>query len=281
LLSGETIGPVPGMTVLANINVAGDVAEAVARQAEGIGLYRTEMEIIAAGEMPAEDWLYERYLAVYSAMQGKPVVFRVLDMGSDKPLPSLSIPREDNPALGWRGARLLLGRPDLLKSQARALARLSQHGPVDVLYPMVIDLAQFLAIRRLFREAAGDVEWGVIRHGVMFEVPSACLDAAEILSHADFGSVGTNDLIQYMYAVDRNNERVAYDFRSDRESLWRLLGQLAQAAESAGRPLSVCGELASDPVYVARLMDVGIRSVSVGPGRIATVRSAVSRRSAT
>jgi len=272
------VGPVAGFKVMANINMPDEVHEALAMQAEGIGLYRTEIEIIAAGRFLSEDELYARYSAVVKAMRGHTVIFRLYDMGSDKTMPFMEIPEEENPSLGWRGMRLLLGRPDVLRTQARALARASVHGPIDVLYPMVVDVAQFRAGRDAFIKAVHGIPAGEIRHGVLFEVPAACLAADELMREADFGSIGTNDLIQYLFAVDRDNERVAYDYHVDRPVFWNLLGLIAAAASAEGKSLSVCGELAGEPQQVGRLYDTGIRAVSVSARRIPAVRKAGAKK---
>jgi phosphotransferase system enzyme I (PtsI) len=267
-------GPVPGLTVMANISRAAEVARAVEYQAEGIGLYRTEFEFFAAGRMLTEDEQYERYASVVEAMGGRPVCFRLLDLGSDKTAPFFGLAREDNPHLGLRGSRLLLGRPDLLRAQARALARVSLRGPVDVMYPMIVDREQFLKLKGMFEEATADVPCGPLRHGVMLEVPSACLAAREMLDVAEFASIGTNDLIQYLFAVDRNNGRVAYDYTPDRAVFWELLRGIAAAARETGRKVSVCGEAASHPQYLKRLMSLGLTILSVSPRFIPELRSA-------
>lgn len=270
----RVVEPVPGLKVLANISTAGDLDEVLAMQAEGIGLYRTEFEFMAAGRRLSEDDQYERYAEVVRAMAGRPVSFRLLDIGGDKQASFLAIPEEDNPALGLRGSRLLLGHPDLLREQARALVRASAHGPVWAMYPMVVDLDQFRALRRVFEGAVKDLPRGDVKHGLMLEVPSACLQANELLQEADFASIGTNDLTQYLFAVDRNNELVADDYNPDRPVFWALVGRLVEAASAAGKPLSVCGELAGDPRHVARLHEAGIRAVSVSPRLIPGVRHA-------
>jgi len=169
-----------------------------------------------------------------------------------------------------------LARPELLRDQARALARASAYGPIHVMYPMVVDIEQFLALKRLFNEAVADLRTGRILHGLMFEVPSACLQARELLEAADFASIGTNDLVQYLFAVDRNNELVAHDNVLDRPILWSLMGQIARAAVETHRPLSVCGEVAGDPSFLSQLMRLGVRAVSVSPRLIPEVRSAVN-----
>jgi phosphoenolpyruvate-protein kinase (PTS system EI component) len=245
-----------------------------AAKAEGIGLYRTELEFTAAGRLLSEDEQLDRYGAVVKAMDGHAVYFRLLDIGGDKPSPLFDFPCEENPSLGLRGARFLLARPDLLRAQARALARLSALRPVHVMYPMIVDLDQYRRLRQLFDEVTADVPRGRIYHGVMFEIPSACLQAREILEEVDFASVGTNDLVQYLFAVDRNNEAVAGDYSPDRPVFWRLLEDLARAAADAAKPLSICGEMAASPAYTHRLMELGIQTLSVSARHIPVVRRA-------
>lgn len=270
----EAVESVPGFAVLANVNSLRDAELACAMKAEGIGLYRTEFELMTAGKILSEDEQYERYSEVVRRLAGCPVTFRLFDIGGDKPMPFMDMPREENPYLGWRGARLLMDRTELLRSQARAIARAAADGPVRVLYPMIVDAAQFRALKAAFVEATRDMGGGAVEHGVMFEVPAACLQAREILAEADFGSIGTNDLIQYLFAVDRNNERVAYDYRPERPVLWTVISDLVQVAHDAGKPISVCGEVAGDPRFVGRLMKAGIRTVSVSPRLVPGVRLA-------
>ena len=268
------VDPVAGLTVMANISQADDVADAIRMKADGIGLYRTEFEFLVAGRILSEEEQFQRYVSVVKAMEGRPVCCRLLDIGGDKGASFFDLPHEDNPYLGYRGSRLLMNRPDLLQAQARALARASAAGPVDVLYPMIVDVAQFLKLKQLFCDAISDVPSGRLRHGVMFEVPSACLEAREILQHADFASIGTNDLIQYLFAVDRNNERVAYDYTPDRPVFWSVLGQIAAAAAETGRNVSVCGEAAGNPQFVPKLIGLGLKTLSVSPRFIPELRLA-------
>jgi phosphotransferase system enzyme I (PtsI) len=270
----QVVGPVPGLCVMANVGFEADMDDAVAMQAEGVGLYRTEIDVMVAGRLEEEDALLERYRSACRKMGDAPVCFRVFDAGSDKPLPQTDTPREENPALGWRGARLLLGHAELFRPQARAFARLSREHEVHLLYPMIVDVAQFLAVKDLFASLTADLPAGRIRHGVMIEVPSACLQARDLLARADFGSIGTNDLTQYLFAVDRNNEHVSYDFRPDHPVMWELMASVARAAREAGKPLSVCGELAADPRLTGRLLGAGIDTVSVNPRSIPAVRAA-------
>ena len=274
VVADEPVEPVAGLTVLANISRAADADEAMAQMAEGIGLYRTEFEFLAADRILTEEEQTQCYASVVEAMGGRRVCFRLLDIGGDKRASFFDLPREDNPGLGFRGSRLLLDRPDLLRTQARALARASAYGPVDVMYPMIVDLEQFLKLRQLFHEAVSDLAEGQLRHGVMFEVPSACLAADELLESADFGSIGTNDLIQYLFAVDRNNEFVAYDYTPDRPVFWSVLGQIADAAQRTQRTVSVCGEAAGNPRFVPKLIELGLTTLSVSPRFIPELRLA-------
>lgn len=267
------VGPVPGFPVLANIGLTDELPVLEQVGAEGIGLYRTEFEILASGNLLDEETQYIRYATVVEAMAGRPVYMRLLDLGGDKDAPFLSLTREDNPCLGFRGARLLLGRPDLLVPHVRALARASCHGPIHVTYPMIVDVDQFLVLRQRILHAIEDIQGHHLIHGVMFEVPSACLLADELMEVAAFGSIGTNDLIQYLFAIDRNNERVAADFDPDKPVFWKLIGQIAEAARKHGKPLSVCGEIGGQPRYLPKLMELGIRSVSVSPRQISLARA--------
>ena len=274
VVSERAVEPLSVFKVMANISVAWEVRDALAMLADGVGLYRTEFEFMAAGRRLTEDEQYERYAGVVKAFRHKPVTFRLLDMGGDKNFAFLKLPSELNPALGLRGARLLLAQRDFLEDQARALARASQHGPIRVLYPMIVDVEQFLRLKELFLAAIAGIKAGSISHGVMFEVPSACWQAQEMMAVADFASVGTNDLSQYLFALDRDNERVTQDYRPDHPVLWSFLEKLAVAARTAGKPLAICGELASLPAFTPRLVDIGMGSVSVAPRLISAVRRA-------
>jgi len=269
------VPPVEGLEVMANISLAEEAEVARRHRAEGIGLYRTEMEFFAAGRVLDEDEQTERYRRVVRAMAGWPVTFRLLDLGGDKPSPLFDFPPEENPSLGLRGLRYLLAHPHLLQAQARALARASRDGPVRVMYPMVTALEQFRRARRLFEEATAGMTTGRIEHGPMFEVPSAVLEAPALLAEADFASIGSNDLLQYLFVVDRNNEHVAADYRPDQPVFWQVLRDLVRAADEAGRPLAICGEMAADPQYLDRLIAIGIRTVSVSVRLIPGVRRAI------
>jgi len=197
--------PVDGFKVMANISVSEEVSDVKNWNAEGIGLYRTEFEFLSTNAMLNENQQYEKYKQIIESMDGNPVNFRLLDVGGDKNAPFFGIPEEENPHLGYRGSRLLLSRPDLFIPQARAIAKASKGSTINIMYPMIVNLQQFVELKKAFCESIKDLSHGKINHGLMFEVPAACLQADEILKEADFASIGTNDLIQFLFAVDRNN----------------------------------------------------------------------------
>lgn len=268
------VDPVEGFTVMGNIGLITDLDGLADVRAEGVGLYRTEFEFLASNRLLDEDAQYERYATVVRALHGMPVYMRLLDLGGDKDAPFLGLEPEENPCLGLRGARLLLSRPELLRPHVRALARASCHGPIHLTYPMIVDVDQFLILRERVKQCVADIAGHQLFHGVMFEVPSACLLADELLEVADFGSIGTNDLIQYLFAIDRNNERVAGDYDPDKPVFWRLLRQIAEAAACHNKPLSVCGEIGGQPQYVPKLIELGLSCVSVSPRQISLARVA-------
>lgn len=271
------VAPIPAVRVLANISLSHETAIARQADAEGIGLYRTEYEFLAANRLLTEDEQFAAYHRVVEAMRPLPVHVRLLDFGADKDAPFLQIPKEENPCLGFRGARLLMGRPELLVTQARALARASRSSPIHLIYPMIIDLDQFLRLREIVIQNTADIEGAQLHHGVMLEVPSACLQARELLDIAEFASIGSNDLIQYLFAVDRANDLVAQDYRPDKPAFWNLLADLAQAAREKNKPLSLCGEIGGQPEHLPKLLDLGIRTISVSPRLIGLARMTARR----
>jgi len=272
------VDPVPGFTVMANIGLSTEAANCMAVDAEGVGLYRTEFEFLAAGKVLDEGEQFERYRDLVVALKGRPLYARLLDLGADKEAAYLNLAKEENPGLGFRGARLLLGRPDLLIPHVRAMARASTHGPIHLIYPMIVDVDQFLILRERIRQTIGDILGHDLRHGVMFEVPSACLMARELFEVADFASIGTNDLIQYLFAIDRNNEFVAADYDPDKPVFWKLIGEIARAARDAGKHLSLCGEIGGQPQYLPRLIELGLECVSVSPRLIGLARITARKR---
>jgi len=272
--SSQLSEPVPGLKVMANIEQASHVHAAIAAGAEGVGLYRTEIELLVAGRLLSEAEQTARYSDVVKSMAGKSVCIRLLDLGADKTAEWLGAADLSDTAAGQRGARLLLARPELLRDQARALARASTHGPIHVLYPMIVNVGQFLELRALFDQAVADLEPGELQHGVLFEVPAACLSARQIMQVADFGCIGTNDLVQYLFAEDRGGGMADPACFETDTLLWNLIEQLSLIARQAGKPMAICGELAGNPELTGRIMQAGITTISTSPPQIAKVRRA-------
>jgi phosphoenolpyruvate-protein phosphotransferase (PTS system enzyme I) len=268
-----------GMQLLANASSMEDVRQAASVGADGIGLLRTEILFIKEDRLLGEDEQYEYYWNIVNLMGDRTVTFRMLDVGGDKPLSFLRLKKEDNPYLGWRGSRFLLGNPDIFSTQLRALARVSLKIPLKVLFPMVVDAGQLHGLMELAGNVLGEFESGKtqIEFGVMFEVPSAFIEAEEILAQVDFASIGSNDLIQYLFAIDRNNELVSQDYDPEHPVLWKLLEQLSATARNRGKPLSICGDIASREGLQQRLLDIGISSLSVPPRMVPRVRNEMAR----
>lgn len=268
-----------GMELSANASSLEDVKQAKSMNADGIGLFRTEILFVGVERLLTEDEQYAFYRDVTEAMGDKPVTMRMLDIGGDKPLPFLRLKKEANPFLGWRGARFLLGNQDIFNSQIRALGRVSKKKKIRVLFPMVIDAEQMQKLLDHAREALSGVEHDSanIDYGAMFEVPSAFLQAREILKKIDFSSIGSNDLIQYLFAMDRDNEMVSQDYNPDHPALWIFLRELSAVARELKKPLSICGEMAGREGMPEKLLKAKISSLSVAPRLIPRVRNEMIR----
>ena len=273
----EVVEPVPQFRVLADIDRCDDVQKALRVKADGIGLYRTEFELLYRGRNLDEQEQTDIYRGILIKLQGKPVYIRLFDLGSDKAAPWLGLKEEENPALGCRGARLLLTQPAMLRTQARAIAKASRMSAVNVIYPMISTLEQFMQLKQLFLDAIADIEQAQISHGIMFEVPSACMQAEELYEEIDFGRIGCNDLVQYLFAYDRTSDDFNCEDLAISQVLWKLIGDMALVAKKAQKPLELCGYIANKPEFIPKLIALGIDTVSTGSENIAAVRrSAIS-----
>jgi phosphotransferase system, enzyme I, PtsP len=249
--------------------------------ADGIGLFRTELQFMVSATLPRLERQIQMYRAVVAEAGQKPVVFRTLDVGGDKVLPYLRQPQEENPALGWRAIRLGLDRPGLLRTQVRALLRATAGVELRLLLPMVsavgeVDMARALIDRELAllarRAMSGPTK---VLLGVMIEVPSLLFELDALLPRVDFVSVGSNDLLQYFFAADRNNTRVSARYDALSAAPLRALAAIADAAAQHGRPLSLCGEMASRPLEAMALIGLGYRSISMAPASVGPVKSMI------
>jgi phosphotransferase system enzyme I (PtsI) len=260
--------------VMANIGCREDAVLAAENGADGVGLYRLEQLYLSRKALPTEDELLEIMRSTLEPIAGKPITIRLLDVGADKKLPSLDLSSEVNPFLGRRGVRVLLAYPELLQTQLRALARLSREHDIQILVPMVTLAQEMKRLRELLMAATAEV--GVERLpplGAMIETPAAALCVVEIMTYADFLSIGTNDLTQYTMAAGREDPLVSDYFRDDHPAVLRLVRLVADAAGDT--PLALCGELAGRVNVLPLLLAAGIRSLSVAPPLVPTVKGAV------
>ena len=271
--------PVKELQVMANISLSTEVDDVLAAGAEGVGLYRTEMEMLAAGRPLSEDEQAARYAKVVKAMAGRSVYIRLLDLHHDKEAAWIGDRRQAASTPGRVCEHVLLAHPALLRNQARAAARASAHGLVRIVYPMISTLEQFLQLRESFDLATNDIPAQEMQHGVLFEVPAACLDAARIMQTADFGCIGTNDLIPYLFGMDRTAADVANHRALECDNvLWELISELTRTASNLGKAMAVCGELASNPKLTARLLRCGITAISTNPANVAAIRRSAMDR---
>jgi phosphotransferase system enzyme I (PtsI) len=237
----------------------------------GIGLFRTEFAFMERRQFPTENEQVTMYRRAMEAARGKPVTFRTLDVGGDKPLGYFKMPDERNPVLGWRGIRLCLDWPDILYSQMRAILRASALGHARILLPMITSRSEVVRCREVLDQLKDDLKaTGVafdprIELGVMVEVPVLVPVLPDVLPVADFVSVGTNDLVQYLLAVDRDNQRVAKMYDPFHPGVLRVLEQIAVAANGAGKSVSICGEIAGDHWFTPILVGLGFRELSMAP----------------
>jgi phosphotransferase system, enzyme I, PtsP len=250
--------------------------------ADGVGLFRTELQFMIADTFPRLDRQTLNYAQILAEAGDKPVVFRALDIGGDKVLPYMRHVREENPAIGWRAIRMSLDRPGLLRTQVRALLRASAGRELNIMIPMVTVVSEIDAARRLIereqsilRQRGGWAEPAKINIGVMVEVPSLLFDLDRLMPRVDFVSVGSNDLMQFLFAADRGNSRVSSRYDALSPSGLRALRSIVQAGQRHSKPVTLCGELAGRPVTAMALIGLGFRSISMAPASIGPVKTMI------
>ena len=261
------------VTLLANLGSLAEVEAALARGAEGCGLLRTEFLFLDRGDAPGEDEQIRAYQAIADALGERPLTIRTLDIGGDKPVPFLDLAKEANPALGMRGIRIGLARPDLLDAQLRAIAQVRSPAGIKAMIPMVSSLGELRAVRSRMADLA---EGRKVRVGVMVETPAAVAIADELARDSDFLSIGSNDLAQYTLAMDRTNPALAASVDALHPAVLRLIAMTVEAAKRHATPVSLCGGLASDPLGAILLVGLGIRELSAVPAALPAVRGAIA-----
>jgi phosphoenolpyruvate-protein kinase (PTS system EI component) len=260
--------------VFANIGNARDARLAVEQGAEGVGLLRTEFLFHDRATPPSEDEQVAALTEIAERLEGRPLIVRTLDAGADKPLPFVAHEPEANPFLGKRGIRVSLEQPELFSAQLRAILRVAAAHPLAVMFPMVSTAAELLAARALLDTARAQLSSDApLEVGAMIEVPAAALQAEQLAPHLDFFSIGTNDLSQYTMAAERGNPALAGLLEDALEPVLTLIANVTAAAEAHGRWVGVCGELAGDPEVAPRLVALGVRELSMAPGRIPGVKA--------
>lgn len=269
------------LEICANIGTPQEAQQAMEYGADGVGLFRSEFLFMDRDALPTEDEQFEAYRTAAQTMAGKPLIIRTLDVGGDKKLPTLELPHEDNPFLGFRAIRMTLSHPEIFRPQLRAILRAAAYGDVRVMFPMIGSMDQLREAKALLREQeqtlqAEGVPTGSVKVGMMVEIPAAAVLAEEFAKEVDFFSIGTNDLTQYTLAVERGNAAVAHLYAPEHPAVLRLIAMTAQAAAERHIPCGMCGEAAGDPKLAPAFVGMGVNELSMSPRRVPAVRKLLS-----
>lgn len=269
------------LEICANIGTPQEAQQAMKYGADGVGLFRSEFLFMDRDALPTEDEQFEAYRTAAQTMAGKPLIIRTLDVGGDKKLPTLELPHEDNPFLGFRAIRMTLSHPEIFRPQLRAILRAAAYGDVRVMFPMIGSMDQLREAKGLLREQeqtlqAEGVPTGPVKVGMMVEIPAAAVLAEEFAKEVDFFSIGTNDLTQYTLAVERGNAAVAHLYAPEHPAVLRLIAMTAQAAAERHIPCGMCGEAAGDQKLAPAFVGMGVNELSMSPRRVPAVRKLLS-----
>ncbi|MFC7400439.1 phosphoenolpyruvate--protein phosphotransferase [Chelatococcus sp. GCM10030263] len=259
--------------VAANLGSLSEIEAALKAGAMGVGLFRTELLFMERKVLPSEDEQAAIYTELAQAFAPRPVIVRTLDIGGDKPVAGIEFPEEENPFLGWRGIRMCLDQPDIFRPQLKALLRAATVGNVKVMLPMIADVSELKSTKALLEECRAElrergIPFGAMELGVMMETPAAALLAEDLAAEADFFSIGTNDLTQYIMAADRLNPRLAKLNRADHPAVMKAVALICQAAEKAGIWVGVCGEAAAREDLIPEFIRLGVTELSMSPSSI-------------
>lgn len=270
------------INIYANIGSVGDVASVMANDAGGIGLFRSEFLYLGRDTYPTEEEQLQAYRQVAELMAGKKVIIRTLDIGADKKVDYFDLDQEENPALGFRAIRICLKRPEIFKTQMRAILRASVYGNIAVMYPMIISVEEVRKIKQIVEEvkeelSANNIPFGNIEQGIMIETPAAAVMSDVLAKEVDFFSIGTNDLTQYTLAIDRQNNNLDDFYDPHHPAVLRLLKLVAENAHKNGIWAGICGELGADLSLIREFLDMGMDELSVSPSMVLRVRNEVRK----
>lgn len=269
------------LELCANIGTPQEAHQAMAFGADGVGLFRSEFLFMDRSTLPTEDEQFEAYREAAQTMAGKPLIIRTLDVGGDKKLPALELPKEDNPFLGFRAVRMTLKKPEIFRPQLRAILRAAAYGDVRVMFPMIGSLEQLRAAKAMLAEQdaalrAEGVQTGAVKVGMMVEIPAAAILAERFAKEVDFFSIGTNDLTQYTLAVERGNDAVADLYEPQHPAVLKLIAMTGAAAAKQHIPCGMCGEAAGDLRLAPAFVGMGVNELSMSPRRVPQVRRLLS-----
>lgn len=264
----------------ANIGAVDDLDAVLQNDAAGIGLFRSEFLYLGRADYPDEETQFAAYKQAAQAMNGKPVIIRTLDIGADKQADYFQLEKEENPAMGLRAIRICLERPDIFRTQLRAILRASVYGNIAVMYPMIISVEEVRAAKQIMEEVKNElsgenISYGNICQGILIETPAAALISDKLAEEVDFFSIGTNDLTQYVLALDRQNGRLDRFCNPHHEAVLRLIGMVVDNAHQRGIWAGICGELAADMSLTETFLEMGVDELSVTPGMILPIREII------
>lgn len=269
------------VNVYANIGNLADVGAVLKNDAGGIGLFRSEFLYLESDTYPTEEQQFTVYKKVAETMAGKKVIIRTLDIGADKQVDYFKLDKEDNPALGYRAIRICLTRPEIFKTQLRALYRASAYGQISIMFPMIISVAEVKKIKEIVEEVKAELrtEGAAFREdvelGIMIETPAAVMVSRELAKEVDFFSVGTNDLTQYTLAIDRQNQKLEDFYDSHHPAVLAMIRMAAESVHAEGKWIGICGELGADVTLTETFLKIGIDELSVAPGMVLKVRQKI------
>lgn len=266
--------------LFANIGSVSDLPAAMSNDAGGIGLFRSEFLYLESADYPTEDEQFKAYKMVAETMAGKKVIIRTLDIGADKQVDYFNLDKEENPAMGLRAIRICLTRPEIFKTQLRAILRASAYGNIAVMYPMIISVEEVRKIKAIMEEVkaeldAAGIQYGEVEQGIMIETPASVIISDLLAQEVDFFSIGTNDLTQYTLAIDRQNAKLDEFYNPHHEAVLRMIEMVVENAHKAGIWAGICGELGADMELTERFMEMGVDELSVSPTFIYPVREII------